>query len=180
MSNEYNNFNNLPLMQYKIIGYLMQNNEDIWKVLNYPTTDCLSKPNLTMSQKASLIYQGQSNSSGYRCFMDSFTDDAFIDQCSILRVFPDVIIPKNRSVSDLVFRIEVLSHVKIQYLDGYMNRNVYLFQQILKTLNGIDKIVGLSRLVFDRNDNSFDRASLNISNNRNYTGYSILMSSFTT
>lgn len=180
IKNEYNTLENLPLLQYNIISYLMGNNEDIWKILKYTSTSCLRESNLSLHEKGALIYGGQPDSSGYRVFMDSFMDDAFINECSILRIFPDVVSPKNRTVADLVVRIEVLSHVKIQYLDGYMNRNVYLLQQILKTLNGIDKIDGLGRLVFDKNDNTYDRATLNISNNRSFTGYSIVMSSFTT
>jgi len=180
IDNTYNTFENLPLLQYRIVSYLQQNNENIWKVLKYNSNDCLSKPNLSQSEKGDLIYQGEPISSGYRCFTDSFQDDAFTDECSIIRIFPDLIVPKNRTVSDILFKIEMLSHVKIQFLLGYMNRNVYLLQQILKTLNGIDKIDGLGRLVFDQKDNRSDRANLNISNNRNYSGFSLYMSTFTT
>lgn len=157
----------------------MQNNENIWKVLKFSSTSCLSQPNLNMSDKASLIYNGQPISTGYRVFLDSLQNDSFTDECSIIRIFPDVIEPKNRTMSNVIFRFEILSHTKVQYLDGYMNRNVYLLQQILQCLNGVDKIPNLGRLVFDVNDNRLDIARLNISNNRSFTGYTLLMSTFT-
>jgi len=166
-------------MQYNIIAHLMQNNEDIWKILRYNDPDCLNKPNLTMNQKASLIYSGQPISTPYRVFMSAI-DDSFEEQVSLLRIFPDLIIPRSRSVADITFVIQVFSHVKCQYLSNYTNRTVVLMQNVLQTLNGVDTIPGLGKIVFDRNANSYDRASLSITNNRNFTGYSIVLSTFTT
>lgn len=175
----FNNFSQLPMMQYNIISCLILNNEDIWKILKYNNPSCLSQQNLSQSDKASLIYQGQPDSTGYRVFMDSMQDDSFTDQCTILRVFPDIIIPKSRVLADITFRLEILSHTKLQYLDGYMNRNVYMLQQILATLNGQDSIQGVGLFSFDRMGSPYDKATFSMSNNRNYTGFALYMSTHT-
>jgi len=174
----YNKFEQIPMMSYNILSYLIQNNEDIWKILNYPSTDCLSKPNLSQSEKGALIYSGETDSTPYRAFLDSFLDDAFTEQVSLIRIFPEIISPKSRVLADVTFHIQAFSHVKLQYLDGYMNRNVYLMQQILQTLNGQD-IEGVGSLSFDRMGNPYDKAFLNISNSRSFSGYSIFMSTHT-
>lgn len=172
----YNKLNKLPLMPYKIIEHLMLNNEDIWKLLKYPDSNALSKPNLTIDEKSTLVYPGNGlDGSSYRVFMDYFIDDSFQIQCSVLRVYPAIISPKNRIISDVTFCIEVLCHSKITQLNNYTNRNTYMLQQIIETLNGED-INGVGLLAFDRMGNFNDKAVFNISNNRNYQGYSIYMS----
>jgi hypothetical protein len=180
MSNSaYNTFDRLPQMSYKIIEHLVLNNEDLWKMLKYDTSDCLDKPNLTLDQKTSLIYPGDGkDGNAYRVFMDYLIDDFFNKQCSLIRVYPVFIVPQNRVVSDITFCIEALSHCKITQLNNYTNRNVYMLQQIIKTLNGRD-VNGVGMLSFDKMGNPSDKALLNISNNRNYQGYSIYMSTHT-
>lgn len=178
-NNAYNTLDRLPLMSYKIIEHLVLNNEDLWKILKYDTSDSLDKPNLTLDEKTALIYPGNGlDGNNFRFFMDFFIDDSFNTQCSLVRVYPLVISPQNRIISDITFCIEVLSHCKITHLNNYTNRNVYMMQQIIKTLNGGD-VNGVGLLAFDRMGNSNDRAVLNISNNRNYQGYSIYMSTHT-
>jgi len=178
IDNGYNKFGQIPMMSYNILSYLIQNNEDIWKILKYPSSDCLSQPNLTQSEKGALIYSGEADSTPYRAFLDNFLDDAFVEQVSLLRIFPEIIIPTSRVLSSVTFHIQAFSHVKLQILDGYMNRNVYLMQQILQTLNGMD-ISGVGNLSFDRMGNPYDRANLNISNSKSFSGYSIFMSTRT-
>lgn len=175
----FNNFKHLPLMQYNIIAYLMKNNEEIWKILKYSSPDCLQQPNLNIRDKAALIYSGQGISTSYRVFMNPI-DDAFTEQVSLIRIFPDLIVPRNRSVADINFVIQVFSHVKLQYLSNYTNRTVYLMQQILETLNGVDTIEGMGKITFDVNYSRYNKAAFNIDNGKNYTGYSINLSTFTT
>lgn len=166
-------------MQYNIIAYLMENNEDIWKILQYNDPDCLSKPNLSLSGKATLIYSGQPISTSYRVFMSTI-DDSFTEQVSLIRIFPELIVPRNRSVADVNFIVQAFSHVKCQYLSNYTNRTVVLMQNILETLNGVDTIPGMGKITFDRNYSVYNKATLNINNGRNYSGYSINFSTFTT
>jgi len=176
----YNSLTMLPMMAYNIVNFLMFNNEDIWKILQYLGTDCLSQPNLTQIQKGKLIYDGKNPlSNGYRLFLSSSLDDTFDDVCSIIRIYPDFILPFDRVKASITFRFDIFSHVKSQSLDGYMNKNVYLLQQIVATLNGAS-VGGVGVLNYDRQGNSMNRANYNVSNAKNFSGFSLFMSTTTT
>jgi hypothetical protein len=175
----YNTLDRLPLMQYKIIEHLMLYNEDIWKILKYDTSDALSQPNLTLHEKSLLVYPGSGvDANNFRVFMDYSIDDLFTQQSSILRVYPMIISPRSRILSDVTFCIEAFCHAKITQLNNYTNRNVFSFQQIIATLNGAN-IDGVGLLAFDKIGNPNDKAVLSVYNGRNYQGYSIYMSTHT-
>ena len=42
----YNAYKSMPYIPYRIIEYLANNNENIWKILKYNTYDCLSREDL--------------------------------------------------------------------------------------------------------------------------------------
>lgn len=174
-SNDYNKFEQLSQMPYNIISYLLQNNQNLWKLLNYTTSDALNQFDLTNKQKGTLIYNGQTDSSLYRCFMSPFTDDAFTEQCAQLRIYPVTIIPENQVIGNISFAIEVMSHVKINQLSNYSTRILCMLQEVLQSLNGI-KIGGIGFLNFNRMSNSNNVARLNIYNNRSYIGYTAILS----
>lgn len=176
----YNQFTQLPLMQFQIISYLIQspNANPIFNLLYYNTPNALDLPILTSQQKGSLVYDGSPITTSFRIFLNPFLDDVFNEQCSLIRIFPEIVTPKNRVVSDITFRIECFSHVKISTLNNYTTRNVTMLQNLLQNLNGIN-IGGVGLLSFDRMGSPYDRANLNISNSRNYEGYSIYISTHT-
>ena len=43
----YNDYKFMPYIPYRILEYLANNNENLWKILKYDTYDCLSKEDLT-------------------------------------------------------------------------------------------------------------------------------------
>lgn len=178
--NDYNKLTGYKNISYNIISFLMDYNEDIWKVLKYESPDALYKPELTRAEKGALIYNGQEDSSPYRVFRDEFpTDDAFEDRVSQLRIFPVTTSPidRNYSVQDIV--IEFITHVKINHLEDYLTRIDFVAEEIIKTLNGQD--VGfMSPLSFDATPSSGRRTNViqrrNMGNNKNFTGVAIIMS----
>lgn len=175
--NSYNKFKNYSQLSYNIISYLINNNEDIWKMLKYNDPTALSQPNLTQSEKSELIYKGETDSEPFRVFRDPFTDDAYEKQVSQLRVFPSYTNPENHIVAIQDIQIQIVVHNKINYLDDYVMRLDYLIEEVLRTLNGAD-IGGLGVMFFDRtrsrNDNIYRGAG--IGNNRNFLGALITMS----
>jgi hypothetical protein len=175
--NSYNKYTNLREMPYKIISHLLLNNEDIWKLLKYTTPNALNEPNLTIEEKASLIYNGQVDSSSYRVFMQPSTDDSFPENCAILRVYPDIIIPKDNIKGVVTFTFELLSHAKINTLNNYSTRIIWMLQQTIETLNGAN-IDGLGALFFNRMGSNYDGAKQNLFNNKNYFGYTLMMSTW--
>ena len=67
----YNSLSRLPSIGYNILVYLARepSAENIWKMLKYNDYDCLSKPNLTFSEKMELIWKnGPQENIGRRCY----------------------------------------------------------------------------------------------------------------
>lgn len=176
MQEGYNRFNNLSDFPFNIIKYLVDNNENIWKILKYPTSDCLSKNNLTELEKLSLIWNGDEHSENYNVFMDSFSgDDVLPTQMSLLRVFPVTIDPKNRVYSQVDIAIECICHYKVNMLDTYQPRSLRMIEEVLSTLNGIN-INGIGLLSFENNNTIRSNiARYDIYNDKNYKGYTAKM-----
>lgn len=172
-TNAYNTYDSLPNISYNIITYLFSN-DNLFKLLKYSSSDALNQPNLTNSEKANLIYNGQTDASTFRLYQDPFTDDAFDTMCSMIRVFPYYINPVNRvsGIVDVVF--EVITHVKVNYLSNYQTRIPYMTQQIISSLNG-KEVGALGVMSFDRSISSGNTSKLNIYNNRNYIGQTTIM-----
>lgn len=174
-SQAYNSYTSLQNLCYKAIEYLMLNNEDLWKLLRYNTPDALFKENLTLKEKAKLIYDGIGDSSNYRVFRSPYMDDLVDLDCAQLRVYLEGISPDTTIYGTADINFEVVSHVKIINLAEYKNRLEMMIQQILETLNGV-YIGAIGNFVFDRTISFYDLCKLNLYNNRNFYGYSLIMS----
>lgn len=173
---EYNKFEQLPQLSYNIISYVLNNNENLWKLLKYEESDALDKSNLTYDNKIALIYNGDvENLTDYRVFMDSFNDDAFDKTCSLFRVFPINIIPENRLIGNIDIGIQVMCHNKINQLNNYQTRIITMLQEVIQTLNGKDIGVGLGKIFFDREGNRSNMARLELFN-KHFVGYTLIMS----
>lgn len=176
----YAKFNDLPDYQYKILTYLFKN-EDFWKLLKYNTPDALFEPNLTSVQKAALIYRSTNNTypqdtTNYRVFINDLSDDLWPDESSIVRITLSTIVPENRTIGTITFDIDVLTHIKIDTLEGNKSRKVCLLSNVLGTLNGAE-IKGIGLLAFSRQSSYEDKAILgSMTNGKNYSGYKIVLS----
>lgn len=171
----FNTYATLDGICHKVIQYLMMNDEDIWKLLKYPTPDALYKDNLTMREKSDLIYDAAGDSSKYRVFRCPFMDDVFDEQCAQLRVYIESINPDTTLYGTVDVQIEIISHIKIINLVEYKNRLEVILQRVIKCLNGA-YVGGVGQLMFDRNISFYNLVKYNLYNNRNFCGYSIIMS----
>jgi hypothetical protein len=174
----YNTFCNLPNLPLNIIKYLVANNDDLWKILNSSSADCLNDSNLTEAQKLSMIWNGiDPHSENYNVFMDSMsTDDLFPENVTMLRVFPVYINPSNRILSQVDIGFEVLCHIKIPMLSNYQPRTLRLLTEVLSTLNGAD-IGGIGLLGFENQGGiRSNKAQYNQYNGKSYKGYSAILS----
>ena len=57
----FNKYTSLPSVPYKIISYLAQSNDNIFKALYYQGSDALKRPNLSLEQKINMIYVAKIN-----------------------------------------------------------------------------------------------------------------------
>jgi len=170
--NKFTGFSNLP---YNIISNLILNDEEIWKLLNFPTNDALAQPNLTLAQKGALIYKGQEDSTLFRVFTTPFVDDAFEARQTHLHIYPVKVYPENYVMGVVDFAIDIICHNKIAILSNASNRLDVMFEHIMKALNGSD-IESVGTLYFNADRQHSGSVSKLMRVNNFYTGYRIIMS----
>jgi len=146
---EYNSFTYLPKFPYNCITFLIDNNELVWKLLKYNTSDAWNKTNLTKAQKGALIYNGSPIATDFRVFMDTGIDDSFNIEACILRISVLSAIPNNYIWGSVEMAMEVYSHYKINTLNNYTTRLDSIMQSLIDTFNGADIPNGVGRLYFD-------------------------------
>jgi hypothetical protein len=130
------------------VKYLIDNNEDMWKILKYNDSDCLNKSNLTHNEKTSLIYKGEPDESLFKVFFDEGQVNAFIDEASILRIFLYSIFPENRTVNTVTIAFDLFAHYRINHLNDYSTRTERMSQIILQVFNG-EQIPEVGQMFFD-------------------------------
>jgi hypothetical protein len=174
--NDYNRYNGITKYPINIISYLLNNNDIIWKLLKYDTSNALSQPNLTKSQKSSLIYAGQTDETPYRVFTKALPNGATETAQTQLRVWLGRILPTNRVQGQVDIKIQVVSYNSILTLDTYENRNEVILQQLISTLSQ-QNIKGMTPLSFDQMGNGLDNnASWYRMGEKWYEGYMLTMS----
>jgi hypothetical protein len=148
----YNKLNQLPLLPYNIVSYLIQNNELIWKILAYNDANCWKNdsthPNLTNEQKGQLVYDGIKKVTDCRVFLDTGQDYVWTEILSILRISILDFSPSNKVYGYVSIGIEAYAHYQISTLSNYQVRTDTMVQSVISTLNGAD-VQGLGRLYFD-------------------------------
>lgn len=128
---QFNTYKGISKIGYRVIEYLMLNNEPLWKLLKFDTPDALSKPALTLDQKASLIFNGNGDSESFKVFRSPYDDDMFTRQSSQMRVYLTTIYPDNSARGTISISIDLLTHVKLSNIDGYLNRIEVMVEEIL-------------------------------------------------
>ena len=181
---QYNTFNGLSDIPYKILSILIENNEIIFKILKYEDENPLEHDNLTIDEKIDLIYRsGQENpngdeeDTGKRIFLIPKSTNGTVTQQSQLKINLSSIIPKDQTRALCTYAIEIISSLDIDLLDeGRCTRTGILCEEILKTLNGC-RFDGIDGDLFFNNEMSrYDMLKHDVENNRNYHGYTIYMS----
>jgi hypothetical protein len=150
---KYQEFNQFS---YNCIKYLMNNNELIWKLIYYTGNDAWNQSNLSMDQKASLIYNGKDDATNFRVFLDTGQYDVWTNEVCLIRIWPYVMVGRNRTVGTIVMCMEVYAHTKINTLSNYTTRIDTIIQQFLEVFNG-QQVGGLGALFFDKLADSSDK-----------------------
>ena len=190
----FNRFVNLDSIEGRIINYLITSTnadaERLWKLLRYNDKNALSYDNLTKQEKSALIYTGEeSQSDDKRVFMQSYIEDRFSVQCSLLKIYVDSIVPINHLLSIVNVGIDIMSHNKIQIVINdsfdelenpdtyrqieeailYKNRNTLLLKCLLSILNGAT-VEGVGQFQFNQKLSVFSQSKSGIFDNRQYNG----------
>lgn len=176
----YNQYQGLEDIPYNIIGHMLTNNENIFKMLKYDDLYPLSKhANLTTSEKRSLIYRGETDSTFAKIFLQGSTDDAFTSQSSQFRVYVDNIYPEDQIKGLITVIFEVLSHNKLNTIEnGYKTRVLCMVNEVIKTFNG-SIVNSVGELFFNAQaSRRMNYVKQNLYNGKNYFGYTICMSTW--
>jgi hypothetical protein len=192
---QFNKFHNLDSVETRVVNYLRDSNTDdcnrMWKLLKHSDMRALYKDNLTSEEKRKLIYQDRDESS-CRVFTFPYVEDNFTEVCSIIKVYIYSIEPNNHLIDTVNVAIDILTHNKISNVyndesdifdDGRIveenistkNRNTVILKAILATLNGAD-VEGTGVLQFNKELSDKCQAEMKLSNNRNFYGYTVVLS----
>ena len=173
-----NDFTNTPCVPYNIYQYLMENNEDIFKILKYPTKDCLSKPNLTMKEKVALLWKGESEETNYNVFFKPLVGNEMIEEATQMRINKVYMSPDNIYLSTNTYEFMFLvgrTIALINYNGVICSRLDVLEMEILKTLNGKYALGTIGTFQFNREMSRNCQSTLNINNSKTYFGSSLYL-----
>jgi hypothetical protein len=173
-----NDFTNTPYVPYNIYDYLMNHNENIFKILKYPTVDCLSKPNLTMKEKVALLWKGSSDETSYNVFFKPLVGDELISETTQMRINKVYMSPDNIYISTNTYEFMFLvgrSIALINYNGIVCPRIDVLEAEILKTLNGKYSLGTAGAFQFNKNMSRNCQSTLNVNNSKTYFGSSLYL-----
>ena len=203
----YNRFTFLDGASDRIFYYLLSPNNKsplqlqctytLWKLLYYNDFDALNEPLPTYRQIIDLISKNNlETQNDKRLFRSPHFEDAWTEQCSIIKVYIDSIIPNNTVYATVNYGIDVICHNKIidirvpdeelcqappidivdgvEYRVEIKSRVDTMVKCVLALLNGAD-IAGVGKLEFTQQKNRFIQAQYGIWNNRNFEGMKIVM-----
>ena len=143
-----------PDLAYNCVTHLMNDDsvELLWKLLYYTDREAwrndANHPDLSMSQKRSLIYSGQENQEDFRVFLDLGMDDAWNVEACQIRISPLTLYPSARMIASISVSLEVFCHFKLNTLSNHRTRTDSITQMMISSLNGAT-IGGIGLLYFD-------------------------------
>lgn len=174
----FNKFTTLPSVPYKILSYLAENNERIFKALYYQGLDALDQPDLTLEQKLDMIYVDEGKEIDKHLFLKPLIGEEMIDSVTQLRLYKYGISPTDAMTSVITYRFDIITGSKVSLIYDNnipISRLDFIETELLNTLNGID-LFGTGKFQFNRDLSTQDKQILTLSNSKNFFGSILLMS----
>ena len=180
----FNDFKPIPTLTYKILSYLLSDNSDdcnnFWKALYYPTIDALSQPDLSLSDKKSIIWKGEANENDFKIFLKPLIGTSLPTANSQiqLRMYKIDTYPTNKTEAVICYRIDVLANemcAPITYESVLCERTDVIESLLLSLINGKDIGLGYGYFQFNREINRESTSGMGINNSKNIYGRSFTM-----
>ena len=174
----FNKFTTLPSVPYKILSYLAENNERIFKALYYQGSDALDQPDLTLEQKLDMIYVDEGKEVDKHLFLKPLIGEEMVDSVTQLRLYKYGISPTDAMTSVITYRFDIITGSKVSLIYDNkipINRLDLIETELLNTLNGVD-LFGTGKFQFNRDLSTQDKQILTLSNSKNFFGSILLMS----
>lgn len=175
---QFNNYASLPSVPYKIIAYLAEHNQKLFKALYYQGSNALSQPDLTFEQIIDMIYIDEGKEVDKHIFLKPLVSEEMIESASQLRIYKYGISPNDAMVSTINYRFDIIAGAKTSliYDNGIpCSRLDVIEAELLNTLNGID-LFGVGKFQFNRDLSTSDKQILTLSNSKNFFGSIVIMS----
>ena len=180
----FNNFYEMPDFPYRIIEVLLKDNsqetEDFWKLLKYADQDALSKPNLTLKERKSLVWTGDSIEQKYNVFLKPLIGSSLdtAEAQTQLRLYRYNTMPTNQYEAIICFEADFITNEKT----SLVRRNKILCERtdlmeslFLSIMNGRDIKIGSGVFQFNRELSRSCNSQLNIGNSKTFYGRSLIL-----
>lgn len=178
----YNDFSEVPYIPYKILEELLVDKskevEDFWKLLKYPTTNCLKKNNLTDEEKDKLIWRGEDSEDGFKIFLKPLLTASLTsaENQILMRLYRYNTMPIDQYNAMICFQVDFITNDKtcLVYDKGMLcERADKLVNQFLQIFNGRD--IGVGILSYDRNKSRSCQDLMSINNSKSLYGRSLVL-----
>lgn len=200
----WNRFNNLESLEDRVIFYLLSPKgktdlqlvqvHNLWRCIYYPTTDALLRPLPKFSDVMELLSNGQQGQDTKRIFRSPYMDDAWKDECAMLKIYIESVIPQNAYMSQVNVGIDCVCHNKIvnvtvpekdestfidevdgiKYYVQTKSRISVMIKAVLSLLNGAN-IQGIGQMQFNYERFMYNQSRYALWNNRNFEGHKVVI-----
>lgn len=169
----YNNGSDLPYIVSKIFEFLIeQGSEDFWKCIKYDDYDCLSKPNLTMSEKRNLIYTKGKDINEYNIYLNSPLISVEEETAkTILKSYVLRIRPADQMNFVVSVSFEIITHTHLANIEkgvDMVSRVDFINSELIRMLNQRD--FGFGRVRFDHRFSSDSDSYMAYNNSNQFFG----------
>lgn len=180
----FNSFKEMPKIPYQILTVLINNTDEdcekLWKLIAYPDSDALSKPNLTREQKLNLIWKGESTEQHYNVFLKPMVSSSIDNDKSQtqLRLYRYNTMPLDRIEGIVCFEFDILVHADscLVYDGQFLCEKTDLMEGLLLSIfNGRDIGVGSGVLEYNRELSRSCNSQLSISNSKTFYGRAVIL-----
>lgn len=173
-----NSFTEMPKVPYKILTYLIEHNENLFKLLKYNTKDALSNPNLTKDEKIAMLYTDEGREIDFNIFFKPLVGEEMTDSSTQLRIYKAKITPTTKLKAVLNYEFDIVVGSKTDFVydeDGIPCSRLDLIEhEIIDTLCGISEF-GVGGFQFSRELSNLCVQNTGLSNSKEFFGSSFVL-----
>lgn len=173
-----NTFNSMPQIPYQILTYLIDNNENLFKLLKYNSTDALQKDDLTKKEKIALLYTEVGQEDEYHIFLKPLIGEEMTDSVTQLRLYKARITPTTNLKAVLNYEFDIVVGTKTNLV--YDNNGIpcsrldMIESEIINSLCGTS-MFGVGGFQFNRELSNLCVQNTGLSNSKSFFGSSFVL-----
>lgn len=173
-----NTFNSMPQIPYQILTYLIDNNENLFKLLKYNSTDALQKEDLTKKEKIALLYTEVGQEDDYHIFLKPLIGEEMTDSVTQLRLYKARITPTTNLKAVLNYEFDIVVGTKTNLV--YDNNGIpcsrldMIESEIINSLCGTS-MFGVGGFQFNRELSNLCVQNTGLSNSKSFFGSSFVL-----